>query len=266
MDASPRPSSRAHVVAELRAAGCVFAEDEADLLLAAADTPAELADLVARRVAGLPLEHLLGWAAFCGLRVAVDPAVFVPRRRTEFVVQQAVALGGPAAVVLDMCCGSGALGAAIAAALSEVELYAVDIDPVAVDCARRNLAASAGQVFEGDLYEPLPHSLRGHVDLLVANAPYVPTDEIDMMPPEARNHEALVALDGGQDGLDIQRRVIAQAPQWLSVGGHLLVETSDRQAPHTLAAFHLAGLVSRVVTSDELSATVVAGTLPGPPP
>src|SRR5215470_11784890 len=118
------------VVARLRAAGCVFAEDEAGLLESAARTPAELAALVERRVAGEPLEQVVGWARFCGLRIAVDRGVFVPRRRTEFLVRQAVARARPGAVVVDLCCGSGAVGAAIHAALSTGggSVHAVDID------------------------------------------------------------------------------------------------------------------------------------------
>lgn len=237
----------------LRAAGCVFAEDEARLLVAAASGPAELERMVARRVAGLPLEQILGWAEFCGLRIAVEPGVFVPRRRTEFLVQEAVALGG--AVVVDLCCGSAAVGAAIAAALGPIELHAADVDPVAVACARRNVPV----VHEGDLFGALPDDLRGRVDLLAVNAPYVPTDAIATMPPEARDHEARVALDGGPDGLDVQRRVADGAAAWLAPHGHLLVETSRGQAPATAAAFAAAGLVPRVATSDELDATVVIG-------
>ncbi|MDT7565026.1 MAG: release factor glutamine methyltransferase, partial [Pseudonocardiales bacterium] len=164
------------MVTRLRAAGCVFAEDEARLLISSARTPADLAAMVDRRVRGLPLEHVLGWAEFCGLRIAVDTGVFVPRRRTEFLVRQAASLARPGAVVLDLCCGSGAVGAALAATVERAEIHAVDIDPAAVLCARRNLAG--GQVYEGDLYEPLPDALRGRVDVLVANAPYVPTEAI----------------------------------------------------------------------------------------
>ena len=175
MSASPSPCPRSVIVPRLRAAGCVFAEDEARLLISAARTPADLAAMVDRRAAGLPLEHVLGWAQFCGLRIAVDPGVFVPRRRTELLVRHAAALARPRAVVVDLCCGSGAVGAALGAALDRVELYAVDLDPAAVRCARRNLAAAGGQAYVGDLYEPLPAALRGRVDILVANAPYVPT-------------------------------------------------------------------------------------------
>jgi len=274
MSALPSPRPRSVIVTRLRAAGCVFAEDEARLLISAARTPADLAAMVDRRAAGLPLEHVLGWAQFCGLRIAVDPKVFVPRRRTEFLVRQAAALAGlaaspagqalarPRVVVVDLCCGSGAVGAALVAALDRVELYAVDIDPAAVRCARRNVGAAGGQVYEGDLYEPLPATLRGRVDVLVANAPYVPTEAIGLLPPEARIHEPQAALDGGTDGLDVLRRVIAAAPLWLAPGGHLLVETSERQAPQAVETFARNGLIPRVVSSNELNATVVIGTRP----
>jgi len=258
MSVSSSPRSRSVIVTRLRAAGCVFAEDEARLLISAARTQADLAAMVDRRAAGLPLEHVLGWAEFCGLRIAVDPGVFVPRRRTEFLVHQAAAR--PGTVVVDLCCGSGAVGAALVAALDRVELYAVDVDPAAVRCARRNVAAAGGQVYEGDLYEPLPATLRGRVDVLVANAPYVPTDAVGLLPPEARIHEPRVALDGGADGLDVLRRVIAAAPLWLAPGGYLLVETSERQAPQTVETVARNGLIPRVASSDELNATVVIGT------
>src|SRR5712691_2844978 len=155
MSASRSPRPRSAIVTRLRAAGCVFAEDEARLLISAARTPADLAAMVDRRVAGLPLEHLLGWAEFFGLRIAVDPGVFVPRHRTEFLVSQAVSLAMPRAVVVDLCCGSGAVGAAFASSLHGIDLYAADIDPAAVRCARRNIIPAGGQVYEGDLYEPL---------------------------------------------------------------------------------------------------------------
>ncbi len=255
-----RPTS---LVARLRAAGCVFAEEEAAALLAAATDPGTLAAMVARRVAGEPLETVLGWAGFCGLRVAVGPGVFVPRQRTALLVERAVALlrsvrGTP--VVVDLCCGSGAVGLAVATGLGPVELHAADVDPVAVGCARRNLAAVGGRVHQGDLYAALPDSLRGRVDLLAANAPYVPSAAIASMPPEARDAEPRTALDGGPDGTDLQRRVAAGARSWLAPGGVLLVETSARQASLTAAAVRRGGLHATVVRDDERDATVVVGT------
>ena len=155
-DPPAAPAARSAVAARLRAAGCVYAEDEADLLISAARSEAELAALVDRRAEGQPLEYVLGWAEFCGLRIAVDPAVFIPRRRTEFLAGQAIALARPGAVVVDLCCGSGALAAALAAAVPGAGVHAADIDPAAVRCARRNLATAGGQVYQGDLFGPLP--------------------------------------------------------------------------------------------------------------
>jgi release factor glutamine methyltransferase len=285
----------------------VFAEDEAQLLISAARGPDELAAMVGRRAAGLPVEQVIGWAEFCGLRIATDPGVFVPRRRTEFLVREAAALagqaigsaargsspaqdsspaqgssparggpparsgppardgsptlaGGRAPVIVDLCCGSGAIGVALAAALAGAELHAADVDPAAVACARRNVIPAGGQVYEGDLYEPLPAALRGRVDVLAANVPYVPTAEIGLLPAEAREHEARVALDGGADGLGVLRRVAAGAPLWLAPGGCLLTETTERQATHAARAFASAGLIPRVTRSADLDATVVIGT------
>jgi release factor glutamine methyltransferase len=248
------------VAARLRASGSVFAEDEAALLIAEAHTPDELEAMVERRVAGLPLEVIVGWAEFCGLRIVVESGVFVPRRRTEAVVREAVALSNGGAVVVDLCCGTGAVGAAVHAGVDGVELYASDIESAAVRCARHNVEPLGGQVFEGDLYGPLPASLRGRVDLLVVNAPYVPTDAIALMPPEAREHEPHVTLDGGPDGVDIQRRIAARAREWLAPGGHLLIETSREQAPRTVGAFVTGGLTAQVRRAEDVDGTVVIGS------
>lgn len=249
---------RGALAERLRLAGCVFAEDEAELLLTTATTPDELEQMVRQRVRGIPLEQIVGWAEFGGLRIAVEPGVFVPRRRTELLLHQALRLAPPQPVIVELCCGSGALALAVASTLPQVELYATDIDPAAVRCAGRNLAGLAG-VLQGDLFEPLPTSLVGRIDLLLANAPYVPTGSIPLMPPEARLYEPLVALDGGSDGLDVQRRIIAGARRWLAPNGRLLVETSRSQASASVAAFEHHGLEAQVVISDELDATVVVG-------
>jgi release factor glutamine methyltransferase len=251
--------NEALVVARLRAAGCVFAEDEARLLIAQARTPGELEAMVGRRAAGLPLEQVLGWAEFCGLRISVDPGVFVPRRRTEFLVRQAALLARPGDVIVDLCCGAGAIGAALAAAVDRAEVHAADIDPAAVRCARRNVP---GQVYQGDLYEPLPSRLRGRVAIVVANVPYVPSGEIRLLPAEARAHEPLVALDGGPDGLGVLRRVAAGAPAWLRPGGHLLIEISEAQAPQAAQAFAASGLTTRTAHSAAMNVTVIIGQNP----
>ena len=248
------------IVTRLRAAGCVFAEDEARLLIAAARTPAELDAMVGQRVAGLPLEQVLGWAEFCGLRIIVTPGVFVPRRRTEFLVRRAVALARRGDVIVDLCCGAGAIGAALAAAVEGAEVYASDIDPAAVRCARQNLPAD--RVYQGDLYALLPAVLRGRVAILAANVPYVPAREIELLPAEARAHEPRAALDGGADGLDVLRRVAIGAAAWLAPGGYLLSETSDRQAPLAEAVVTASGLAARVARSPDLDATVIIARRP----
>ncbi|GAA2200798.1 putative protein N(5)-glutamine methyltransferase [Sinomonas flava] len=274
-----------NVVRRLRAAGCVFAEDEARLLVEACRDTGRLEGLVARRVAGEPLEQLLGWADFAGRRIAVGPGVFVPRRRSELLVRLAVAhlhasrlgvtswgsppagaahdAGRPPAVVVDLCCGSGAIGVAIAAALADgaaLELHAADVDPTAVEYARRNVAPWGGAVHLGDLFEALPASLRGRVQVLTANAPYVPTASIPFMPAEAREHEPLLALDGGSDGLDFHRSIASAAPQWLADGGLLVIEVSRRQAETAARLFASHGLAPRIESDEDLDAVAVVGT------
>jgi release factor glutamine methyltransferase len=237
----------------------VFAEEEAALLVAEASDPADLERMVASRVSGLPLEQVVGWAEFCGLRIVVAPGVFVPRQRTTLLVRRAQALLRPGSVLLDLGCGSGAIAAALLAAVPGVEVYAADIDPAAVDCARLNLPAD--RVFLGDLYDPLPEDLRGRVDVIAANAPYVPTDKIRLMPPEARDHEHRVALDGGSDGLRVQHRVIAGAGEWLGPGGHVLVETGRSQVGATAAAMVASGLEPEQA-EDDAGGVLVIGRAP----
>ncbi len=261
MTSQPQPDEQS-IVDALRRAGCVFAEEEAALLLANAPDPAALASMVRQRAEGLPLEQILGWVEFCGRRIAVAPGVFVPRRRSELLATEAARLTDPGAHGLELCCGAAAIATVLASTLNAAGVHAADIDPVAVACARRNLERIGGHAYQGDLYDPLPAKLRGRFGVIVANAPYVPTDQIALMPPEARDHEPRIALDGGADGLDIQRRVIEQAPQWLRPGGHLLVETSQAQSRGTLALFAAHGFEARVARDDDLDATAVVGTLP----
>lgn len=245
----------------LRNAGCVFAEDEARILHGAAQSGTHLDTMIERRVAGEPLEVIVGWAEFCGLRIILEQGVFVPRRRTEFLARQACSLTEPGNTVLDLCCGSGAVGTVLQSSIPAIDLYAVDIEPAAVNCARQNIAPP-GHILDGDLYDPLPIQLRGRIDVIAANAPYVPTDSIRLMPPEARLHEPRVSLDGGADGLDVQRRVAAGAAAWLRPGGHLLIETSAEQVDRTVESLTRGGLLIEVSTQISSSSTVVIGTRP----
>ncbi|HEY4225883.1 MAG TPA: putative protein N(5)-glutamine methyltransferase [Pseudolysinimonas sp.] len=261
--------TESEIVLRLRAGGSVFAEEEAALLVAEAPDPAALEAMVVRRVSGDPLEQIVGWAEFDGIRFVVEPGVFVPRHRTEFLVEQAAALANRDVVILDLCCGVGALGVAVRSRLAgvdvrgTVDLHASDLDPAAVRCATINLGPS-GHVYEGDLFDRLPATLRGRVDLLLANAPYVPTADIALLPPEAREHENRVALDGGADGLALHRRIIAGAPSWLAAGGRMLIEVSAEQAVVAASLMADAGLWVQTVTDadDDDVTTLVIGTRP----
>jgi release factor glutamine methyltransferase len=248
----------ARAIVALRAAGCVFAEDEAAVLREAAADEDALAALVRRRADGEPLEQVVGYADFCGVRVRLRPGVFVPRVRSELLVRLAVeTLPAPGAVVVDLCCGSGALGLAVKAQAPDVILYATDVEPAAVECARDNLGDRA--VHQGDLFEALPGDLAGRIDVLLANVPYVATRHIALLPAEARDHEPHSALDGGDDGLDVFRRVAAAAPHWLAPGGVLLSEVTEAQVDAAMTAIRAAGLRPGATHDDDLEATAVRG-------
>jgi release factor glutamine methyltransferase len=221
-------------VARLAAAGCIAAEEEAAMLTeAAGDEAGRLEAFVRRREAGEPVEWIAGWAPFCGLRVGLAPGVYVPRAQTEVLATAAAALvvaGSTTAV--DLATGSGAIALVLAAAGADV--VATELDPVAAGCARANGVT----VHEGDLDEPLPPELADRVDVLTANVPYVPTAAIDLLPRDVRDHEPVLALDGGPDGLALVRRVLALAPRWLRPGGAVLVEIGPDQAAAFPAAVH----------------------------
>lgn len=266
-------SSPAHtaLTTRLRAAGSVFAEDEATLLLeAGSGDPGRLRGLVERRVAGEPLEYVLGWASFGGHRIRVTPGVFVPRLRTMAVVRAAASLLRPGDTVVDLCCGAGAIGLALLDAVGPLQLVASDIDPAAVEVAAENLG-DHGVAVLGDLFDPLPSRLRGSVDVVAVNAPYVPTDAIALMPAEARSYEHRVALDGGPDGLDLHRRIAASVGEWLRpapgagagaprAGGAVVIEVAESQAAVSAAIFAAAGLEARVESDGSVDGTVVVAT------
>jgi release factor glutamine methyltransferase len=251
----PHPVTRTEAIARLRASGCVFAEDEAAVLAeAAAKDPQALATLVERRAQGEPLEQVVGYADFAGVRVRLSPGVFVPRVRSELLVRVAVAENPQ--IALDLCCGSGALGLAITAQMKGIALYSSDIDPTAVRTARENLTTP---VYEGDLFTPIPQELKGRIDVLIANVPYVATAHIPLLPAEARDHEPRTALDGGPDGLEVFRRITAEALTWLAPNGVLLSEITDAQLTAATEAVNQAGLDADSIYDDDLEARVIRG-------
>jgi release factor glutamine methyltransferase len=202
----------ADIVARLRAAGCVFAEDEARLL-------GDDEELIARRIAGERLEHVLGWAEFCGLRIEVDPGVFIPRPQTEELAERAAAL--KPALALDLFAGTAAIACVVKARNPEARVVAGELDPAALACARRNGDRFGVEVYASDVDAGIPRELEGRVDVLTANVPYVPTTELAYVPHDG---EPVVALDGGPDGGEWLRRVRLVAPRWLRRGGVLLCE------------------------------------------
>jgi len=257
------------VVGALRAAGCVWAEEEAELLIAHASGVDDLSTAVAARVRGEPLELILGWAAFRGLRIPVRPHVFIPRRRTEFLAAEAISLvrAIERPVVLDLCCGAGAISAAVLHEIDgEITLWAGDLDPIAVELTRGILDrygdGRAVGVGTGDLFEPLPRSLRGRVDVLVANVPYVPTGQIPLLPNESRMHEPVLTLDGGDDGLAVFRRLLAGAREWLAPGGRVLSEVGRAQVDLARTALTEHGLRAQIHRRDDVDAHVAIGRCP----
>lgn len=255
----------AAVARRLAAAGSVYAEEEAAILAEAARTPDQLETMVARRAAGEPLEYVVGWTDFRGIRLAVGDGVFVPRARSGLLVEEAVSLvrcrsgSGRAIVVVDLCCGVGAIGAAVATEAPPVDLHAVDIDPRAVAYAEQNLGAVGGAVHQGDLFTALPRRLRLRTDLLVASPPYVPTADIRLLPPEAREFEPTIALDGGTDGLAMVRRIARDARQWLAPGGCLALEVGDVQVEPAMAVLDELRYPARAVTCEDYGSAVVIG-------
>ncbi|HCX85355.1 MAG TPA: putative protein N(5)-glutamine methyltransferase [Micrococcales bacterium] len=257
-DVGPDPALAALVTA-LRGAGCVFAEEEAALL---AELPApERAAALSRRVAGEPLEHVLGWAELAGVRVAVGPGVFVPRRRTEALVAQAQRLLTPDGVLLDLCCGSGAVARVLAERCRPARVHASDVDAAAVAVAAVNLAG-LGTVSVADVVDGVPPDLRGTVTVLTANVPYVPTRELDLLPRDVREHEPRFTHDGGADGLDLLRRVLTAAVTWLAPGGVALSEVAPHQVGAALEAAYAVGLVPGCAVDDERDVAVLLARRP----
>ncbi|MEI5584425.1 MULTISPECIES: putative protein N(5)-glutamine methyltransferase [unclassified Agromyces] len=220
----------ADIAARLRAAGSVFAEDEAAILIEAATDDGELDSLVQRRVAGEPIEPLVGWVRFGRLRLAVGPGVFVPRQRSLLLARAAVrvAQGQADPVMLEPFCGVAPLAASVAAALPAVEVHVADVDPVALAWARRNLPPDAG-VHEGAGLAAVPADLRGRVSLVASVPPYVPEPERRFVPREALDHEPPRALFAGPDGLDHVRTLVAELVGWLRPDGRALIELNRAQ-------------------------------------
>lgn len=210
----------------LAAAGCLAAEEEAAELVAVARNPAELEAFVRRRSAGEPLAWIVGAVEFCGLAVVVEQGVYVPRRQSEPLARRAAELLPADGVALDLCTGAGAIACVLKVAAPAATVVATDVDPLAVACARGN----GVDAYLGDLDVPLPASLLGTVDVMVAVVPYVPTDELAFLPRDVTAFEPRAALDGGAGGVEVLARVVERSTRWLRPGGWLLLELGGDQA------------------------------------
>ena len=239
---------RTNVLEALAAGGSLEPRAEADALLEAAnDGVGPIERLVARRLAGEPLPWIIGWVRFCDARVLVDPGVFVPRPQTEALARRGVALLPAGGVAIDLCTGSGAIAVVLRSERPAASVIATDVDPLAVACARRN----GVEALLGDLDEPLPPALRERVDVVTAVVPYVPTEELHLLPRDVLAHEPARALDGGPGGTAVLERAARAAARWLRPGGTVLLELGGDQADEVSSTMARAGLTAIRVHRDD---------------
>jgi release factor glutamine methyltransferase len=258
----PLSRERSRVLHALAAGGCIDPAAEADALLDASRAGGDpLEELIARRLAGEPLGWITGWVRFCEARVRVDPGVFVPRPQTESLARRAAALLPEDGIAVDLCTGSGAVAVVLGAARPRATVIATDIDPAAVACARRN----GVEALPGDLDEPLPPTLRSRVDVVTAVVPYVPTEELHLLPRDVLAHEPRRALDGGPRGTLVLERAAGASTRWLRPGGSVLLELGGEQADELSATMADAGLtLIRVHRDEEGGDRAIEARLPDP--
>jgi release factor glutamine methyltransferase len=231
----------------LARSGFIAADEEAaELVACAAGDAAVLDALVARRLTGEPLAWITGTVHFAAIEVHVDPGVYVPRWHSEQLALRAVELLPADGVAVDLCCGSGAIAAVLAAHRPGARVVAGDVDPRAVACA----AANGVEAYCGDLFAALPPGLRGGVDVVVAVVPYVPAPELPLLQRDTFTFESTLAYDGGADGTDVLRRAVLGAPRWLRPGGTLLLELGGNQADLLAADLERSGFAAVRILRD----------------
>jgi release factor glutamine methyltransferase len=238
----------ASLTALLSREGFIAAEDEARELLDAAAGDAEVLDaLVARRLTGEPLAWITGSVSFCGLEIRVDPGVYVPRWQSEPLAIRAAERLPANGIAIELCTGSGAIAATLKARRPDAHVVASDIDANAVACATSN----GVDAYRGDLFSPLPPAMEGRVDVIVAVVPYVPTPALPLLQRDTFTFESPLSYDGGHDGTDILRRVLADSLDFLRRGGALLLELGGEQHDALAADLARLGYVDIVVLVDE---------------
>jgi len=241
-------TTSSEVTRALAEAGCIAAgEEAAELIRAASGDPDVLAELVTRRTRGEPIAWLTGNITFCGLTLAVAPGVYVPRWQTEPLARRAAGLLPPGGTAADLCTGTGAIAAVLAAAEPTARVTATELDPDAARCARQN----GVEVFEGHLDDPLPVEMHRRLDVVTAVVPYVPTDALRLLPRDVRAFEPRLALDGGTEGIDLMGEVVRRSPRWLRRGGWLLLELGGDQAEPISRLLHEVGFGEPKVMTDD---------------
>jgi len=208
--------------------------------------------LVRRRAAGEPLQQILGETEFYSRVFKVAPGVFVPRPETERLVEEAAALLAPddhrllSPVAVEIGCGTGIIGISLALEVRGLALYATDINPAAIQLAGQNAHTLGAEprihLFQGSRFDPLPAHLKGQVDLVVSNPPYIPEADIPGLAAEVAEHDPVEALDGGPDGLVFYRALASVVGAWLRPGGHIAVEIGDEQGQDVEDIFAASGL------------------------
>ena len=231
-------------------------------------------DLVRRRAQGEPLQQILGETEFYSKVFKVEPGVFIPRPETERLVEEAVALLAPpdrrllAPVAVEIGCGTGIIGICLALDVPRLTVYATDVNPAAIQLTKHN-AHTLGvdprvHVLPGNRFDPLPTHLKGQVDLVVSNPPYVRAADIPGLAVEVSEHDPTEALDGGQDGLVFYRAMASGLGAWLRPGGHVAVEIGDDQGQDVEDIFSASGLedirIIRDYTDRDRVVTARSGT------
>ncbi len=209
-------------------------------------------DLVRRRAQGEPLQQILGETEFYSRMFKVEPGVFIPRPETERLVEEAVALVAPpdrrllAPVAVEIGCGTGIIGISLALDVPRLNVYATDVNPAAIQLTKHNAhtlgADPRVHVLQGNRFDPLPDHLKGQVDLVVSNPPYIRAADIPGLAIEVSGHDPAEALDGGKDGLVFYRALASKLSDWLRPGGHVAVEIGDDQGQDVEDIFSASGL------------------------
>lgn len=249
------------VAARLAHAGFVAASDESEELVECARGDENVLEtMVERRLQGEPLAWITGVATFCGLQIRVDRGVYVPRWQSEPLVRAAVGRLPPRGTAIDLCTGSGAIAKVLMSERPKSQVVASELDERAVRCARSN----GVDVHHGDLFAPLPGNLEGRVDVVVGVVPYVPTRAMTFLPRDTLKFESTVSYDGGDDGLEVVRRLFEGSRRFLRSRGCVVVEVGGAQADllrKDLARLHFNDVV--VLTDEDGDVRGIAATLAG---